>query len=165
MEITVKTLETEEEIKGKAYVHYTAWQEAYEGIVDRSFLDRLSVEKCEEIARKFRTDNLVAVDGDRVVGFAAYGKARDEDLENTGEVSAIYILADYYSKGVGYRLMQEALSRLSEYPQVEVWVLKDNVRAISFYKKCGFEFDGKEQALELGKPVAEVRMIYKRGGV
>ena len=120
MEIIVKTLETEEEIKGKAYVHYTAWQEAYEGIVDRSFLDRLSVEKCEEIARKCRTDTLVAVDGDRVVGFAAYGKARDEDLENAGEVSAIYILADYYSQSVGYRLMKEALSRLAEYPQVEV---------------------------------------------
>lgn len=163
MDIIIKPLETEEEIKGKAYVHYTAWQEAYAGIVDKSFLDRLSVEKCEDVARKFRTDNLVAKDGDKVVGFAAYGKARDEDLENAGEVSAIYILADYYSQGIGYRLMREALSRLDEYSQVAVWVLKDNERAISFYKKCGFEFDGKEQTIELGKPLAEVRMILKQG--
>ena len=163
MDIIIKPLETEEEIKGKAFVHYTAWQEAYDGIVDRSFLDRLSVEKCEDVARTFRTDNLVAKEGDKVVGFAVYGKARDEDLENAGEVSAIYILADYYSQGIGYRLMQEALSRLDAYSKVAVWVLKDNERAISFYKKCGFEFDGKEQTIELGRPVVEVRMVFKRG--
>ena len=163
MDIIIKPLETEEEIKGKAFVHYTAWQEAYDGIVDRSFLDRLSVEKCENVARKFSADNLVAKEGDKVVGFAAYGKARDEDLENAGEVSAIYILADYYSKGIGYSLMKEALSRLDAYSLVAVWVLKDNERAISFYKKCGFEFDGKEQTIELGKPVVEVRMVFKQG--
>lgn len=49
-------------------------------------------------------------------------------------------------------------SRLSRV-QVAVWVLKDNIRAIKFYEKCGFRFDGREEELTLGTPIVEVRMI------
>ncbi len=38
--------------------------------------------------------------------------------------------------------MNEALSRLSEYNTFFVWVLEKNERAIEFYHKYGFEFDG-----------------------
>lgn len=30
-------MESDEEIKGKAYVHWKSWQDAYKGIVDQSF--------------------------------------------------------------------------------------------------------------------------------
>ena len=36
----------------------------------------------------------------------------------------------YYGQGIGYQLMQAGLSQLKEYPQVAVWVLKENKRAI-----------------------------------
>ena len=54
--------------------------------------------------------------------------------------------------------MQVGLREL-DYPQVAVWVLKDNIRAIKFYEKCGFRFDGREEELTLGTPIVEVRMI------
>jgi len=54
--------------------------------------------------------------------------------------------------------MQAGLGKL-DYPQVAVWVLKDNIRAIKFYEKCGFRFDGREEELALGTPIVEVRMI------
>ena len=55
--------------------------------------------------------------------------------------------------------MQAALEQLKIYPQVALWVLKENERAITFYKKCGFSFDGTEKILNLVSPVIEVRMV------
>jgi len=155
-------METDDEIKGKAYVHWKSWQEAYPGIVDQQYLDELTLEKCESIAYRWLDNIIIAKDGDAVVGFAGYGKYRNDELENTGEVFAIYILAEYYGRGVGYRLMQEALSQLADYPKIAVWVLKDNKRAINFYKRCGYRLDGREEILQLGSPVTEVRMILER---
>ncbi|MBQ8954363.1 MAG: GNAT family N-acetyltransferase [Clostridia bacterium] len=162
MDIVIKTMETDDEIRGKAYVHWKAWQEAYRGIVDQQYLDGMTLEKCESIAYRWLDNILVTKDGDSVVGFAGYGKARDDDLENAGEVFAIYILSDYYGRGVGYALMQAALARLADYSQVAVWVLKDNKRAIRFYERCGYRFDGREQTLRLGSPIVEARMVLKK---
>ena len=58
--------------------------------------------------------------------------------------------------------MQEGLAKLEDYPQIAVWVLKENKRAIEFYKRCGFEFDGREEEIKLGTPVVEVRMVLDR---
>lgn len=162
MSITFKHMETDSEIKGKAYVHWRSWQEAYPGIVDQRYLDGLTLEKCESIAYRWTDNIIIAKDGERVVGFVGYGPYRDGELENTGEVFSIYILSGYYGRKVGYTLMEKALSELSVYPRVAVWVLKDNERAIRFYKKCGFRFDGREESIELGSAVTEVRMILTR---
>lgn len=162
MSIAIKKMETDDEIRGKAYVHWKSWQEAYPGIVDQKYLDDLTLEKCESIAYRWTDNIIIAKDGDHVVGFTGYGKYRNDDLENTGEVFAIYILAEYYGHGVGYQLMQAALSKLSQYSKVAVWVLKDNERAIRFYERCGYCFDGREETLQLGSPVVEVRMILDR---
>ena len=96
------------------------------------------------------------------VGFAVYSPSRDEDLMDAGEVVAIYVLSEYYGHKIGYRLMNEAVSRLSENNTIFVWVLEQNERAIRFYHRYGFEFDGCKKQLNLGTPVPAVRMIMKR---
>jgi hypothetical protein len=40
-------METEDEIKGKAYVHWRAWHEAYPDLVSQEYLNQLTLEKCE----------------------------------------------------------------------------------------------------------------------
>ena len=104
----------------------------------------------------------IAKDKEEVVGFAVYGPSRDEDLVDAGEVVAIYVLSEYYGQKIGYRLMNEAVSRLGEYPTIFVWVLEKNERAIRFYHKYGFEFDGCKKQWNLGEPVSIVRMIKKK---
>ena len=172
MNIVIKKMETDAEIKGKAYVHWKSWQEAYSGIVDQRYLDSLTLDKCEKIAFR-RTDNvIIAKDGDSVIGFVGFGKYRNDELENAGlenaglenagEVFAIYILSQYYGKGIGYRLMQTALSELADHSKIAVWVLKENTKAIRFYERCGYRFDGREQIIELGCPVVAARMVLER---
>ena len=48
MQISIKKMESDKEIKGKAFVHFKSWQEAYSGIVQQAYLDERTIDKCEE---------------------------------------------------------------------------------------------------------------------
>lgn len=158
----IKDMETEDEINGKGYVHYKSWQETYAGLIDSEYLQKHTLEKCVDVAHKWRDNLIIAKDGDNVVGFAGYGRYRDESLPNCGEVFAIYVLSEYHGKKVGYELMKAAIERLSDYEKIAVWVLKGNDRAIRFYERFGFRFDGVSADIRLGTTNTELRMIYER---
>ena len=58
MNIELKKMETDDEIRGKAYVHWKSWHEAYPGLVDQGYLDAMTLEKCEKMAYSW-LDNLI----------------------------------------------------------------------------------------------------------
>ena len=158
MVITVKQMETPEEIEGKSLVHWQTWREAYDDLLPAEFQETLTLEKCRFFSQKYPENTLIAMDGKKVVGFISYGNYRDETIQ-AGEIIALYVLKDYYGKGVSKQLMHAAFVALDQFSEIYLWVLKDNKRAIAFYQKMGFTFDGQEQILKLGKPVKELRMI------
>ena len=160
MDILIKPMETEDEIRGKAYVHWKSWQESYRGIVDDGYLDRMTVSRCEEMASRYPENTLVAKDGARVIGFACAGAVNGEI--DAGEVYALYVLEEYQKRGVGYALMREALSRLGGCRIVYLWAFKDNTKALRFYERVGFRQDGTEKELVLGSPVKGIRMAMER---
>jgi len=163
MDIIIKSMETEDEIRGKAFVHWKSWQESYRGMVDEGYLDRMTLADAEEKAFRWRDNILVARDGERVVGFVGYGMSREDD--GAGEVFAIYVLEEYQKRGVGYALMRKALALLDGCRVVYLWVLKENDKAIRFYERAGFRADGTEKEIMLGTPVKGVRMALTRGNV
>lgn len=158
----IKPMETAAEVDGKGYVHYKSWQETYAGLVDEEYLKTITLEKCIKIAHRWKENILVAKDGEKVIGFVGYGAYRDDTLPAHGEVFAIYVLAEYHGKKVGYALMNAAMEKLSSHAKVALWVLKGNERAIRFYERYGFSFDGAETEIMLGTPRTERRMIYRR---
>ncbi len=154
---------SDEDVMGKAYVHFMTWQKTYRGLIDDAYLDAFTLEKCESIARRFKDDIIVAKDEDGdVVGFAAYGAYRDGSMPGTGEVYAIYVLPEHQKNGVGLALMKQSLDALSEYDRVALWVLEGNDPAIRFYERIGFRRDGEAQTLMLGSPCREIKMVYTR---
>ncbi len=155
----IKKMETDEEIRGKAYVHWKAWHEAYPRLVDQGYLDAMTLEKCEKIAYRWQENLLVAKDNGRVIGFVGYGDRGDE-APDTGEIFALYVLEDYYGTGVAQQLMKAGLQQLMNYPQICLWVLKENKRAIRFYEKCGFVPTG-EELISSNIGAAEIRMVLK----
>ncbi len=160
--IVIKLMETDAETDGKGRVHYQAWQETYRGLVDDGYLAAMSEEKCIAVARKWRDNILVAKDGDRVIGFAGFGAYRDDSLPDCGEVFAIYLLEEYQGRKIGYRLMREVVcGQLAGYRKIALWVLEGNEKAIRFYKKFGFRFDGASAEINLGSPARELRMILE----
>ena len=160
MSIEIKKMETEEEIRGKAFVHWRCWHEVYAGIVDQDYLDGMTLEVCEERAFRWLDGLLVAKENGRVIGFVGYGD-RGEEAPGVGEVFALYVLPEYFGKGVGRSLMEAALEQLKEYPEIRLWVLKENKRAIRFYEKCGFCPDG-EEIYSPRHGAAEIRMVLKQ---
>lgn len=158
----IKKMESEDEINGKGYVHYKSWQETYAGLIDAGYLEGHTLDVCTAIAHRWPDNIIVAKDGERVVGFAGYGAYRDDTLPAHGEVFALYVLAEYHGRRIGYELMNAALEKLSAYRKIAVWVLKGNDRAIRFYERYGFRFDGTEADIMLGTPNKELRMIYER---
>lgn len=158
MVITVKQMETPEEIDGKSLVHWQTWREAYDDLLPAEFQETMTLEKCRFFSQKYPENTLIAMDGKKGVGFISYGNYRDETIQ-AGEIIALYVLKDYYGKGVSKQLMHAAFVALDQFSEIYLWVLKDNKRAIAFYQKMGFTFDGQEQILKLGKPVKELRMI------
>lgn len=158
MVITIKVMETPEEIEGKSLVHWQTWREAYDDLLPADFQETMTLEKCRFFSQKYPENTLIAMDGKKVVGFISYGNYRDETIQ-AGEIIALYVLKDYYGKGVSKQLMHAAFVALDQFSEIYLWVLEDNKRAIAFYQKMGFTFDGQEQILKLGKPVKELRMI------
>ena len=158
MQITIKQMETDDEIRGKAYVHWRCWHEAYAGIVSPAYLQKLTLEKCEQIAFQWRDNILVVLDGERVVGFAGYGCSRES--QNVGELFALYVLPEYWGTGIAKHLFEAVSEQLSAYCAIGLWVLKENARAIRFYQKCGFVATGEEQDLP-SVGATEIRMILK----
>ena len=158
MKIIIKTMETPEEIEGKSLVHWQTWREAYDDLLPAEFQETMTLEKCRFFSQKYPENTLIAMDGKKVVGFISYGNFRDEAIQ-VGEIIALYVLKDYYGKGVSEQLMHAAFDVLNNFSEIYLWVLKDNKRAIAFYQKMGFTFDGQEQILKLGKLVKELRMM------
>ena len=158
MKIIIKTMETPEEIEGKSLVHWQTWREAYDDLLPADFQETMTLEKCRFFSQKYPENTLIAMDGKKVVGFISYGNFRGETIQ-AGEIIALYVLKDYYGKGVSKQLMHAAFVALDQFSEIYLWVLKDNKRAIAFYQKMGFTFDGQEKIRELGKPVKELRMV------
>ena len=161
MTVIIKLMETSEEIEGKSLVHWQTWREAYDDLLPAEFQETMTLERCRFFSQKYPENTLIAMDGMKVVGFISYGNFRDVAIQ-AGEIIALYVLKDYYGKGIAQKLMKEALTTLEQFSEIFLWVLKENKRAIAFYQKMGFTLDGQEKILELGKPITEIRMVYKK---
>ncbi|MCR5664607.1 MAG: GNAT family N-acetyltransferase [Oscillospiraceae bacterium] len=160
MDIIIKPMETGDEIRGKAFVHWKGWQESYRGMVDDGYLDRMTLAQTEEKAFRWRDGILVAKDGARVVGFVGYGPAHGED--GAGEVYALYVLAEYQHRGIGYALLRRALDGLAGCRVIHLWAFAENKKALRFYERVGFHPDGTEKEIVLGAPARGVRLTLAR---
>ena len=160
----IKPMETEAEIAGKAFVHYTAWLETYPDLIPREYLERRSLEKCEALARAFPENTLVALEEGKVAGFLGYcPEARDfVSLRPASEITGLYVLRAHQGKGVGGALLDRALALLPE-KRVALFVLRGNGNAVGFYLHRGFRFTGKSLTQTVpGGELTELEMVLER---
>ena len=151
-----------------AQVHVDSWQAAYRGLIPDSFRQGFTYQKRESSFRQALSANLeetyLVEDNDRAVAILTIGASRDADLDNihTGEIWGIYIVPDYWHRGIGTRLVQEAERMLLSrgYRDIVLWVFEGNTDARRFYEAMGFCVDGAFKTLELGKSLKAVR--YKK---
>ena len=80
---------------------------------------------------------LVMTDNDQIIGTGAVRKIDDEICE----LKRVWLLFEYHSKGLGYRMMQElfAFARERKYKRMRLETDRDHQnRAFDFYKRLGF---------------------------
>jgi GNAT superfamily N-acetyltransferase len=141
-----------------ARLHVDVWDDAYTGLMPQGILDDRR-EKVAERTERWREilsgthTTWVAEDSEGLVGFASSGPARDNDMDGTLELWALYARAAYWGTGVGYALFEIAVGDRAAY----LWVLAGNERAIRFYERQGFRLDGTEDEQDEGLHVRMVR--------
>ncbi|MGU9857405.1 N-acetyltransferase family protein [Pseudomonas sp. LF245] len=144
-----------------AQVHIRSWQDAYRDLMPADYLNSLSATLARREAFWRRSiesgeSNVVVAELDRqVVGWICMGAGRDEDavVGESGEVMAIYVLAEHWHTGVGLALWEAGVQQLKAqgFQRLTLWVLAGNERAIRFYRRAGcVEEAGSERTLERG---------------
>ncbi len=98
--------------EGIAIVHVDCWRTTYKEIMPSDFLDNLSYEKRKDIWIKNinRDENYVYVaenNEGKIVGFIDGGKRDTNQVENSGDLTAIYILENFQRMGIGKKLIKE----------------------------------------------------------
>lgn len=169
--------ETPEDCRAVAELHIRAWQVAYAGIVPAEVLAGFDVEARARWRRERLADpespfrNLVALDGGTVTGFVCFGPYRAQELDGAplqpqhGEILAIYVHPDRWGTGAGDALLHAALAELAQ-PEVRLWALAENHRAMRFYARHGLHPDGTRAAYRpTGSDVdiPELRLTLRRG--
>ncbi|ALD13120.1 GNAT family N-acetyltransferase [Clavibacter capsici] len=148
--------------EGIAKVHIRTWRETYAHLLPASYLDGLDVATRAEDWRRTLTDGsagtppFVALDDDRIVGFALSGPARDEDPPRPFQLYAINVVASAHGSGAGQALFDAAVGDSPSY----LWAADDNPRAEAFYRRNGFVRDGGvERRMYQGAEMVTVRMV------
>ncbi len=95
---------------------------------------------------KDETIQLVAHDGERVVGWCDISRVTHRPIYPHVGTLGMGVLPDLRGKNIGKMLLIEALTRASEsgLTRIELVVLGSNETAQALYKKYGFEYEGKK---------------------
>jgi ribosomal protein S18 acetylase RimI-like enzyme len=125
-----------------ADTHDTAWRAAYQGIIPGVELDKLVNRRgpdwWDSAIRKGSRIAVLAF-GEKIAGYANYGRNRARSLYYDGEIYELYLRPEYQGLGFGRRLFTAARRDLvqSGLKSLVVWALSDNDPAVGFYRALG----------------------------
>lgn len=103
---------------------------------------------------------LIELDG-APIGYITIGFPREDNATaGTLELTALYLKSEHMGKGYGAYVMRRLFTSIKAagYDRLTLWVLSDNERAIQFYRRLGFEFDGVEMTLPIHGAILQTRM-------
>ncbi len=150
---------------GIARVHTLGWQQGFAGLLPADFLSRrvVSAESWVDwLARPLPGSAVFVADAGELVGFALVGPVEGTEAGGElGELKALYVLADRWGDGIGYRLHRAGLQALVElgYRRVQLTALAANTRTLQFYRRQGWVEDGPVTDADIGGLVAPVQRL------
>lgn len=149
-----------------SHIYATSWRKAYRGLIAQSYLDRLPDDYWVPSIRSWlesgRLSGLLIYDEKRPVGCAIYGRGRDEDHGDWGEIVSFYLLPDATRRGLGTALAQEVLRCLREegFTRFYLWAIDGNTGADAFYRKQGFRVTSDHISYSIGgQTVRDLRYV------
>ena len=147
-----------------AELHVAAWREAYSELLPEDFFTAGHVRARHDMWTHIlgnphpEWDLRIAESSDQIIGFAFCGPSFGsfgQDLPRGRQLFSLYVAAAHYGTGAGQALLD---ATAGDSPAL-LWVAKENPRAVAFYRRNGFVFDGAEQA-DAGAPgILDARMV------
>ena len=125
-----------------ASTHDEAWRGAYQGVIPGAELEKLINRRgpqwWDSAIRKGSRITVLQF-GERIAGYANYGRNRARSLFYDGEIYEIYLRPEFQGLGFGRRLFSAARKDLNQsgLKSLVVWALSDNEPAMEFYRALG----------------------------
>lgn len=147
----------ESDIREVQKIAKISWNDTYEGIipvdVQENFL-QIAYSNEQLTKRMNRTHFFVAQKNEQIVGFANF-----LPVENgVSELAAIYLYPNSQRSGIGTALFHKGIETLN-LEKVIIHVEKANKKAISFYKKKGFQKISEFENNFFGHPTQIMKMM------
>lgn len=142
-----------------------SWRTAYSSIIPENEITKfLDKQRRQQQFERFIQDEetiLIGIYEGIPCGLVFANKDNDEQLEECGSIYSIYLLEEYWGKGLAANLMDKVISILKDEGcrRVLLWVYEENTRAIGFYEKYGFAFDGTKKHSRFSNKPIELRYI------
>jgi ribosomal protein S18 acetylase RimI-like enzyme len=132
--------------KAIADLHNATVCEAYKSATPNAPVPVAALEKTQahwrEAIEYAEPQVLVAMEGDKIIGFVGFDRSRDKGTPPTmGEIWSIYVASSHQGQGAGLALWDAAREGLQEEgcTHVSVWVALSNDRALRFHELAGFK--------------------------
>lgn len=96
------------------------------------------------------------------MGCCIYGRGRDEDHSNWGEIVSLYMLPEAARQGLGSMLLEHALDdmRSEGYTRFYLWAIRGNQAADAFYRRHGFRVTTDHVDFQIGgEPATDLRYV------
>ncbi|MFS0765755.1 MULTISPECIES: GNAT family N-acetyltransferase [Peribacillus] len=158
---------TVSDAEGIAIVHVDCWRTTYKNIIPSDFLDKLSYEKRKDLWIKNITSDgkyvYVAENSEgKIVGFIDGGKREKNQVENSGDLTAIYILENFQKMGIGKKLIKELFLKFEAlgFKTIFVEVLEDN-KSRYFYEAFGADLLKTEKIKMAGAEMNLLVYVWK----
>ena len=156
-----------------ARVQVVTWRTAYRRVLPASVLDDWDADAATASWRAAVESPptpghgvLVALEGQTVVGFAAFGTAELTDGEQphaagpTAELSTLLVEPRWGRRGHGSRLLAAVtdIAKAGGAARLQTWLLEPDRVSADFYESTGWAPDGWARTLETGgEPLREIR--------
>lgn len=176
MEDIIITTPKVEDVWGIQNVYHKSWLATYPNEkhkitvsdIEHYFIDSFKEETLNKKRQAIlnpdpdsKIKSFIAKDNEKVVGVC-----RIELLPERNQLKTIYLLPEYFGKGIGTKLWSEAKKLFDPKKDTYVEMASYNDRAIAFYKKIGFvdtgrRFEDEKFRNKSGSITPQMEMVLK----
>ncbi len=157
---------TENDARLISHIHAVSWQAGYRGLIPDACLDRLPDGYWVPSVRSWLGSGqmygrIALLDG-KPVGCVIFGRGRDADWSDRGEIASLYLLPEAMRRGIGSALLRQAEALLAEdgYRGVYLWAIEGSSGTDAFYRRSGYVPTGDRIPYRIGgRDVADIRYV------
>ena len=138
---------TKEDFQTVRNILLVTWKDAYHFIPEKDIITHLenyySETKLLELFNNHLVKGILADLENKSVGWM---KLFNDEMADKFFISSLYVLPEFQGYGIGGKLLSKAEETAVKLKHDKVWlgVMKDNVKALEWYRKIGFQFVEEE---------------------